>query len=169
MWIYFSNWFKLYVSPGAVEKRLQVKIPCLPLICVFCDKVGWKREILNEGKVRRRQEKGNWLPGQTWQASDCAPSQSASTCCLSATRKRRGAGVRKRYAGRWMEGHKETWLRGEIQSLVRKCTETHCPPQTDPLSLPHTNTHQCWPLSVGNVSLWPPGTAPTLTPVCARR
>lgn len=113
----------------------------LPPISEFCDKVGWKREILNERRGRIRREKRNWLPGQTWQAFDCTPSQSASTCCWSATRKKRETGVRKRYADRWMEGHKETQLRGEIQSSVRKCTKARHPPNQPSLSHTHTNTH----------------------------
>lgn len=96
--------------------------------------------------VGKRVEEKKWLPGQTLRASDCTPSQSASTCCWSATKRGEGS-VRKRYADRRIERHKE---RGgcEIESSVRKCTRY--PPNLPMLT--HAQTHSCWPLPLGSVS-----------------
>lgn len=108
-------------------------------------------------KEGKRSRKENWLPGQTWQASDCIPSQSASTCCWSATRRERES-VRKRYADRWIERHKERELWNWIF-----CWEVH---RDTPVSQPtlayacHTHTNSCWPLPPGSVSLWRRPVAP---------
>lgn len=67
--------------------------------------------------------------------------------------------VRKRYADGQVEGHKER-QGSEIQSSVRKCTETHYPPNLTILS--HTHTLLCWPLPLGSVSLLSTPAAPWL-------
>lgn len=58
---------------------------------------------------------------------------------LLVCKEKKGEGsVRKRYADGQVEGHKER-QGSEIQSSVRKCTETHYPPNLTILS--HTHTH----------------------------
>lgn len=83
-----------------------------------------KREYrMKEGKIKGRRK--NWLPGQTWWASDCTPSQSASSCCWSATQRR---GVEGGWEGDTQTGGgRDTKRRDKVVKFNlpwgRKCTD----------------------------------------------
>lgn len=88
-----------------VEDCVFVCFPHLPRY--ICPAVWW-----NIKWKRGRREK--WLPGQTWWASDCTPSQSASACCWPATRQERSVWERDMRT----DGHTHTQYERELWSSL---------------------------------------------------
>lgn len=146
-------------------------------VCVCVSPPFPHQYILSVPSHSRVEKQEYEMKGQKWKlitwadlASFWLYSLSICFSLLLVCKEKKGEGsVRKRYADRQVEGHKER-QGSEIQSSVRKCTETHYPPNLTILS----HTHFCADLCLLAVCpcwarLRPLGSAPLPALMCASR